>query len=288
MLGTTSRNIVSSLLKGGFYHGTRSASAKSGARFVHILSLFFSSSFRPVLPVFRTNNHLFSLFRTFFFGCSKKALVTEAMKCLNSGLEVLAFPHPLLRAPNEPIKAFGEELEAFVEVMFSKMYKGGGVGLAAPQLGVNKTLFVANPSLTCWRVREKVFANPTLLDEFGNEQEHFEGCLSFPNLGETGFVRPETVLVHAFDAKGKEFSLRAEGLLARVVQHEMDHLRGCLMVDGKMGGLVASEDEMAWIEDMESQRLLFEDGTYDELTMRKTFDMTEHQIEDIQGWMRAL
>ena len=211
------------------------------------------------------------------------------MKCLNSGLEILPFPHPLLRATNQPVRTFGDDLEAFVEVMFGKMYQQGGVGLAAPQLGVNKTLFVANPSLTRWRERQRVFVNPTLLDEFGHARQQFEGCLSFPSLDGIDYVRPETAVVHAFDVQGKEFTFRAEGLLARVVQHEMEHLTGSLLID-KPGDThtILSEDEVHWIQDMESKQLVFEDGTYDELAMRKIFEMTEHQIEDIQGWMAAL
>ena len=222
---------------------------------------------------------------------NRTLFVTEAMKSLNSGLDVLAFPHPLLRVRNVPVKTFGDDLEAFTQVMFSKMYLGGGLGIAAPQLGVNKALFVANPSMTQWKKRELVFANPTLLEESGNPREQTEGCLSFPTIKEDMPVsRPESVIVHAFDVQGREFVTRGEGLLGRIIQHEMDHLKSRLFIDldNNEKTLIGTKEEKEWIEEMENEKVMFEDGSYDELLLRKQFHMTEHQIEDIKAWMQIL
>ena len=113
-----------------------------------------------------------------------------------------------------------------IKDMVETMYEADGVGLAAPQVGILKRLFVID-------IRDEhgtmVFINPEILETSGSQID-YEGCLSIP--GETKEVeRPNYVKVKAFNEKGEEFILEAEGLLARAVLHENDHLNGVLYID---------------------------------------------------------
>lgn len=145
--------------------------------------------------------------------------------------QILHYPDKRLRIPGKPIEVFDEALSQLIEDMAETMYFGSGVGLAAPQIGVSKRLFIIDiangdddaPSDL------RVFANPVILDRQGRITWN-EGCLSFPNIRED-IERAEKVVVKAQDGKGKSFELKAEGLLSVAIQHENDHLDGKLIVD---------------------------------------------------------
>lgn len=140
-----------------------------------------------------------------------------------------------LRIKANPITKFDGRLGVILRDMADTMYQAEGVGLAAPQVGIARRLVVVD-------VGEGLieFVNPEIIDAQG-ECGMPEGCLSVP--GRRGFVlRPEKVTIKAQDKTGKFFTLDADGLLARCIQHEIDHLDGVLYVD-KMEHEIFPEDE---------------------------------------------
>lgn len=122
----------------------------------------------------------------------------------------------------KPVKAFDDKLAELLDDMAETMYKADGCGLAAPQVGVLRRVVV----IDCSEERDGLIeaVNPEIIETSG-EQGGMEGCLSFP--GETGYViRPNVAVMRAFDRNGNQFELRGEGLLARAMLHECDHLDG--------------------------------------------------------------
>ncbi len=148
-----------------------------------------------------------------------------------AGLKILEYPHPLLRAANDDVETFDEALADLARRMFKLMYASRGVGLAAPQVGVNKRLMVFNPDGDPKRwMSEVVLCNPTIVESSSRQALEEEGCLSFP-----GFVadvrRPSVIKVEYQNAKGKKQKKKLSGWEARIFQHEYDHLDGVLYVD---------------------------------------------------------
>lgn len=151
-----------------------------------------------------------------------------------SELRILHYPDPRLRAPSRAVEPeeFGPSLRALADRLFELMLAVRGVGLAAPQVGVCVRLFVAMP--TTDPKDRRAYANPRLAPD-GEWQEGEEGCLSFPGIS-CKIKRYARVTIEALDLDGKPFQETAEGLAARIVQHEYDHLDGKLLVD-RMGTL---------------------------------------------------
>ena len=145
-------------------------------------------------------------------------------------LEIIHYPHPTLRHVSKPLKRVDAELRAMIAEMFELMYKHEGVGLAANQVDLPYRLFVANPSGDpADKEAECVFINPVIVKGSGQE-EHEEGCLSIP--GVYGPVtRKERITVQAYNLAGEEIAGELDGLFARIVQHETDHLDGQLFID---------------------------------------------------------
>lgn len=143
-------------------------------------------------------------------------------------LQILEFPDPRLRKTAEPVTVFEANLEVLIEDMLETMYHAQGIGLAATQVNVHKRLLVIDVSEN--RDSPQVFINPEfeiLEDELS---EYDEGCLSVPGFYET-ISRPRAVKIIAQDARGEQFEIKAEGILATCIQHEIDHLNGKLFVD---------------------------------------------------------
>ncbi|MDP3722420.1 MAG: peptide deformylase [Candidatus Omnitrophota bacterium] len=136
-------------------------------------------------------------------------------------------PHPLLRRHARPIERFSKEIRWLAADLLETMYAHEGVGLAAPQIGCDVRLFVANPSRR--RGRELVVANPVMGVTAGRTAI-VEGCLSVPNVWER-VRRSARVRMVGQDARGDPLVVEAEGLLAIVLQHEQDHLEGRLFLD---------------------------------------------------------
>ena len=146
----------------------------------------------------------------------------------------------VLRKDTKPVKDISRRTRILIEDMFDTMYEANGVGLAAPQVGVLKKIFVVDVGDEEGNKVPFVFINPEIIDREG-VQVDFEGCLSVP--GKSGKVaRAEKVRVKAFNKDMEEFELEAEGFLARAIQHEYDHLNGVVYVDKVEGRLYDNEE----------------------------------------------
>jgi len=144
-------------------------------------------------------------------------------------LHIVHYPHPTLRHKSKPVKRVDRELAQIVQEMFQLMYASSGIGLAANQVDLPLRLFIVNLAAKPDEGEELVFINPVITRPKGNEESE-EGCLSFPELW--GPVkRPKQVTVNAFTLKGEEIIAEITGMLARVIQHETDHLDGVLFPD---------------------------------------------------------
>ncbi len=137
---------------------------------------------------------------------------------------ILHYGEEPLREESQPVTEINDEIRKLVEDMFETMYSSNGVGLAAPQVGKNLRLCIIDVGED-----PQVFINPEIIKKGGKEVCD-EGCLSFPGLSEK-VERAARVVVRATDLDGSEYELQAEGLLARAVQHELDHLDGVLFID---------------------------------------------------------
>jgi peptide deformylase len=145
-------------------------------------------------------------------------------------LEIIHYPHPTLRYVSRPLKRVDAELKSMVEEMFDLMYEHEGIGLAANQVDLPYRLFVCNPSGNSdEKESECVFINPVILKGSG-QHEREEGCLSLPGVYGP-VIRKEKITVQAYNLAGEEISGELDGLFARVVQHETDHLDGRLFLD---------------------------------------------------------
>ena len=142
--------------------------------------------------------------------------------------KIVHYPDPILTTPAEPVTDFGPRLADVVEEMFLTMYQERGVGLAAPQVGISKRIFVVNCAEDQPPEGEIALINPELVSVEG-EQYGDEGCLSFPGLYAKK-KRPMKVTMRAQDVKGEWFEVTGEGLLARALLHERDHLDGNIFV----------------------------------------------------------
>jgi len=143
---------------------------------------------------------------------------------------ILFYPDKRLRTPGEEVEEFDAELHQLIDDMAETMYVAPGVGLAAPQIGLSKRLFIVDVATEEDEPSDlRVFINPEIIEAEG-ETTFNEGCLSFPGIRED-IDRAARIKVRAFDRDGKPFELEADGLLAIVIQHENDHLDGKLMID---------------------------------------------------------
>jgi peptide deformylase len=135
---------------------------------------------------------------------------------------------PVLRTEAVPVAVLTEEVRRLIEDMFDTMYAEDGVGLAAPQVGVSQRVIVIDPRDP--EILPFALVNPEIV-EFSDEVERAEeGCLSIPGLKEL-VDRSYAVRVHGLNRDGERVALEAEGFLARILQHEVDHLDGILFVD---------------------------------------------------------
>lgn len=133
---------------------------------------------------------------------------------------------PILRKQSRQVESFDEKIKILVADMIETMYDADGVGLAAPQVGILKRILVID---IYDETGVKVLINPEIVDQKG-EQIDVEGCLSIPGVSGT-VKRPEYIKVKGFDQEGKEIVVEGEGLLARALCHEIDHLDGILFTD---------------------------------------------------------
>ncbi|MBW3553293.1 MAG: peptide deformylase [Gemmatimonadetes bacterium] len=135
---------------------------------------------------------------------------------------------PVLRVEAEEIDTIGDDLRALARDMFDTMYAEDGVGLAGPQVGVGRRIIVVDPRED--GVQPLALINPEVVSESDEIDRAEEGCLSIPGLREL-VDRRAAVVVEATDLEGEPVRLEAGGLLARILQHEIDHLDGVLFLD---------------------------------------------------------
>ena len=147
-------------------------------------------------------------------------------------LKIILYPDPRLKKVSKPVETFDPALKELAARMFHLMREAKGVGLAAPQVGLNIRLFVMNP--TGEPQDDRVYVNPVLVDGHG-EEEAEEGCLSLPEI-HTNVVRFKDMKMTAQDLDGNRFEEAASGFIPRVWQHEFDHLNGTLLTD-RMGAV---------------------------------------------------
>ncbi len=144
--------------------------------------------------------------------------------------EIVKFGDPRLVAPNEPVLDFDDpSLPGLLEDLRQTCWAAPGLGLAAPQIGVNRHVAIVDLSVGKDPSQVIVLINPVVVDAQGSIRDE-EGCLSFPDLVET-VERPERVIVEAFDEHGRKRTLDGRDLLARAFCHEIDHLDRRLFVD---------------------------------------------------------
>ncbi|KAK7395662.1 hypothetical protein VNO78_16227 [Psophocarpus tetragonolobus] len=145
-------------------------------------------------------------------------------------LKIVKYPDPKLRARNKRIVTFDDGLKKLVHEMFDVMYKTDGIGLSAPQVGVNVQLMVFNPVGERGEGEEIVLVNPRVSRYSKKLTLYEEGCLSFPGI-HADVRRPDSVKIDACNINGTRFSLDLSDLPARIFQHEFDHLQGILFFE---------------------------------------------------------
>ncbi|HOW58863.1 MAG TPA: peptide deformylase [Candidatus Omnitrophota bacterium] len=142
-------------------------------------------------------------------------------------LKIRTYPDPILSQRAAPVTDFGPLMQDLFDSMIETMHESDGVGLASPQVGISKQIFIACPTIR--KGEEYVIVNP-ILESFSGKEFGSEGCLSLPGVfAEIG--RATKIKFSYQDRHGKKFRLEVENFFARVVQHEMDHLNGKLLID---------------------------------------------------------
>ena len=157
-------------------------------------------------------------------------------------LPIVAYGDPVLRKQCKDISKTYPNLEALLENMYETMYGASGVGLAAPQIGLPIRVFLVDASpfadkdqmdaqeFTQVKGFKKTFINPTILDEKGEEFACNEGCLSIPDVREDVYRKPD-ITIEYYDENFIKYTQNYTGIIARIIQHEYDHIQGILFTD---------------------------------------------------------
>jgi peptide deformylase len=143
---------------------------------------------------------------------------------------ILTEPNKLLRQVSEPVESVGDEEKRLMDDMLETMYAAPGIGLAAIQIGVPKRIIVMDISRDENKKEPRYFVNPVIKNKNDDKSKYEEGCLSVPDQF-AEIERPNSCEVEYLDYNGKKQLLKADGLLATCIQHEMDHLEGILFID---------------------------------------------------------
>ncbi|KAM0870487.1 hypothetical protein ACQ4PT_039991 [Festuca glaucescens] len=192
-------------------------------------------------------------------------------------LKIVRYPDPVLRARNKRINTFDGNLRSLADEMFDVMYKTDGIGLSAPQVGVNVQLMVFNQAGVKGEGEEIVLVNPEVYKFSKRLVVDEEGCLSFPGIY-ANVLRPDTVKINAQDVSGAKIKVKLSQLSARVFQHEFDHLLGILFFDRMTMDVVESIREQ--LKDLEDK--------YVETTGQKSPETVENyrEAKDIMSFSR--
>lgn len=145
-------------------------------------------------------------------------------------LKILTFPDKFLRQPTKPVENIDGEIQKVIDGIADIMYEAPGVGLAAIQVGYDKSIIVYDVSQKEEKRSLQVLINPKIISSEGKVVSENEGCLSVPDL-RADIKRSASILVEGLDREGKPLKIEADELLALVLQHEIDHLNGTLIID---------------------------------------------------------
>ena len=143
---------------------------------------------------------------------------------------ILTEPNKLLRQISKPVEKVGDEERKIMDDMLETMYAAPGIGLAAIQIGIPKRIIVMDISRDESKKKPLYFVNPIIKNKNSEKATYEEGCLSVPDQF-AEIERPNSCEVEYLDYEGKKKLLKADGLLATCIQHEMDHLEGILFID---------------------------------------------------------
>ena len=179
-------------------------------------------------------------------------------------LNIIKIGDPRLRFKSRPIRRFNDQLKQFAQDMVETMRQADGVGLAAPQVGVNERLIVVEMPEEGFEDDPNagklfVVVNPEIIRAKGEMEPGDEGCLSIPGyIGEV--MRYPMITVKGQDVNGKEMRIKAHGFLARIFQHEIDHLNGVLFIDHikdptKLRRIVQDKETGEWYEEPAAEML---------------------------------
>ncbi|KAL2500063.1 Peptide deformylase 1B [Abeliophyllum distichum] len=211
---------------------------------------FSSGDYKPPTPVVhaRARRNLSAMVK-------EDEVASPADLHFEGQLKIVEYPDPILRAKNKRINTFDDSLKKLVDEMFDIMYRTDGIGLSAPQVGINVQLMVFNPVGERGEGEEIVLVNPRV-NRFSRKLVPYnEGCLSFPGIY-ADVERPDSLKVDAQDISGARFTVNLLGLPARVFQHEYDHLQGILFFDRM------SDDVLDSIrEDLQAMEKRYEEKT---------------------------
>ena len=143
---------------------------------------------------------------------------------------IITEPNKLLRQVSKPVDSVGKDEQNLMDDMLETMYAANGIGLAAIQIGIPKRIIVMDISKEENKREPRYFVNPIIINKDKSKSTYEEGCLSVPNQF-AEIDRPKNCDVEYLDYYGEKKLLKAEGLLATCIQHEMDHLEGILFID---------------------------------------------------------
>ena len=141
-------------------------------------------------------------------------------------MQILTLGNECLRQKALPVKKISSEYERIAKDLVDVLHAGEGVGLAGPQVGLMERIFVVHMA----DYQPIVFINPSIIETSEETLKYEEGCLSVPGIY-TDVIRPKIVKIQAWNEKGRPFTLEADGLMARIILHEYDHLDGILFID---------------------------------------------------------
>ena len=141
-------------------------------------------------------------------------------------MQIITFGDELLRQKAEKIQKIDDEITNIAMQMLELIKRDKGVGVAGPQVGFMKRIFVTHIDGD----EQRVFINPSILETSHKTVKNEEGCLSVPGIY-SNVIRYEKIKIQAWNEKGRPFTLETSGLLARVIQHEYDHLNGVIFLD---------------------------------------------------------
>ena len=142
---------------------------------------------------------------------------------------IVKYPEPSLMEISSEVNDFGDDLRMLVNDMYETLYDAPGVGLAAPQIGVNRRVVVIDLTAGEEEGHQITLINPEVLEESGSQKEE-EGCLSLPGF-QAAVERPDWIRVTAQDLEGNHFEIEGTEFLARALSHEIDHLDGVLYIE---------------------------------------------------------